>query len=111
MQGTAYLERLKAEKNNLDLVRTNGTSVDVFHTTDDSQLTPSYGRWFMGRDEHGINIIRKRRAGISPAVSELPWTNRFYSIGTVSKLNKTFDYNSTANSFRNRGDGSIITRP
>lgn len=107
----SYLDRLKAEKNNLDLVRTNGTSVDVFYTADDSQLRPSYGRWFMGRDSSGNNIIRERRAGLNPAVSELPETNRYYTIGDTGKFNKRFSYNSTANQFRNRGDGSIISRP
>ena len=30
----------------------------------------AYGRWFVGRDRHKNNIIRERRAGISPIFHE-----------------------------------------
>jgi len=107
----AYLQKLKAEKNNLDLVRTNGTSEDVFYTTQSFNLKPRYGRWFMGRDVNGNNLIRERRAGLTPNVRELPGTALHDQLKDTGTFNRKFVYNSTANNYRSRGDGSVIIRP
>lgn len=109
---SAYLQRLKDNKNDLDLIRTNGTVGEVFNTTPISYKTPSYGRWFMGRDYQGNNIIRERRAGLTPAINELPRSDVYYTHKSMGRFNTKFQYNSTANSHRSRNvDGTIITRP